>query len=429
MAELLAMSLCLTPRLDALTQAVTGRAESLFAADCRAKAPRLEAQLASKRVLLVGAAGSIGSATLIEVLARGPATVAVLDPAENNLAELVRTIRGLPQPFRGELTVEPLDYGSPLAERWLSTQPPFDAVLSFAALKHVRSERDAWSVLRLLQVNLVAADRFLGALRRHGHGRASVFFVSTDKAADPINLMGASKRAMEHLLWAHAVAGVPASLLDGGTAPALTQVTTTRFANVAFSDGSLPWGLLQRLDKQQPLAVPEGVRRFLISPTEAGQLCLLAAFACPHRHVLVPRLDPVRHAVDFLTVASAVLTERGLSPRHYRSGGEALAALPGDLASGHYPLVLTPADTTGEKGIETFVAAGEAAGEIGLGAASVVAAPRAAAEGLADLLGWVDAICNGRSAVPDKAAIVAQLGRVVPELAHAETGRSLDGRM
>lgn len=423
------MSLCLTPRIDGLTRAVTGRSEPLFAADCRTAAAGLTAALAGRRVLLVGAAGSIGSATLLEVLARDPAAVAVLDPAENNLAELVRTIRGQPRPFRGELLVQPLDYGSPLAERWLAAQPAFDAVLSFAALKHVRSERDAWSALRLLQVNLVAADRFLGALRRHGHGRSGVFLVSTDKAADPVNLMGASKRAMEHLLWAHTVPGAPASLLDGGEAPALARATTTRFANVAFSDGSLPWGLLQRLDKRQPLAVPEGVRRFLVSPTEAGQLCLLAAFACPHRHLLVPRLDPARHAVDFLAIATAVLAERGLVAHLCRDGAEALAALSADAEAGRWPVVLTPADTTGEKGIETFVAAGEVAREVGLVAVSAVAAPAAPADGLADLLGWVDAACAGREALTDKAAIVARLGRVVPELAHAETGRSLDGRM
>jgi FlaA1/EpsC-like NDP-sugar epimerase len=140
-------------------------------------------------------------------------------------------------------------------------------VLSFAALKHVRSERDMFSLLRLLEVNLLKADRFLAMVRRLGYGRAGVFFVSTDKAANPVSLMGASKRVMELLLWAHTQAQAPASLLDGGgSAPPLAQASAARFANVAFSDGSLPWGFLQRLEKRQPLAAPGDVRRFLLSP-------------------------------------------------------------------------------------------------------------------------------------------------------------------
>lgn len=423
------MSLCLTPRVEALTRAVTGRAASLFAADIARQEGALRAAIAGRRILCIGAAGSIGSATLLEVLARDPAAVAVLDPAENNLAELVRTVRGRATPWRGELAVEPLDYGSPLAMAWLAAQQPFDAVLCFAALKHVRSERDAVSAMRLLEVNLACADRCLAALRRQGHGRGGVFLVSTDKAADPVNLMGASKRAMELLLWAHAAPGAPASLADGGEAPPLARATSTRFANVAFSDGSLPWGLLNRLEKRQPLAVPGDVRRYLVAPSEAAQLCLLAAFACPHRHLLVPRLDPARDAVGFVAIAEAVLAERGLRAQRYDDERAALAGLAADAAAGAWPLLVTRSDTTGEKDLETFVAAGERAADAGFASVDAVPAPAASAAALPGLLRWITDVCAGRAALPDKAAIVARLGAVVPELRHAETGRTLDARM
>ncbi len=191
------MPLCLTPRIDAIAQAVTGRPVPFFAADVVAQTARLTDLVTGRRVLVAGGAGSIGSATIVELLALEPAALAVLDTSENNLAELIRTIRSAEAPFRGELAIQPLDYGSPLAEGWLAAQAPFDLVLSFAALKHVRSERDEFSLCRMLEVNLLKGDRFLAACRRHGHGKSGVFLVSTDKAANPVSLMGASKRAME----------------------------------------------------------------------------------------------------------------------------------------------------------------------------------------------------------------------------------------
>ena len=311
------MALCLTPEIEALTARFTDRDTSLFQSDLDARSNDLSIAVRGKRVLMIGAAGSIGSATLFELLAFEPAAVTVMDTSENNLAELIRTLRSMPEPFRGEFNVEPLDYGSSLAASYLAAAEPYDLVLSFAALKHVRSERDALSLLRMLEVNLVKADRFLAALRHHGHGSNGVFLVSTDKAADPINLMGASKRAMESLLWFHATPGNPASVLDGGEAPPLPRVTTARFANVAFSDGSLPWAFLRRLEKGQPLAAPESVRRFFVSLAEAGQLCLLAATLCPGGHIIVPKMDPERDGFSFVEIAHAVLDHHALRLRFF----------------------------------------------------------------------------------------------------------------
>jgi len=406
------MALCLTPQIEAMTRSVTGRATSLFAEDIAAQRERIAAALAGRRILVVGGAGSIGSATIRELTAFAPATLAVLDTSENNLAEVVRTLRSAQSPFAGELLVQPLDYGSALARTWLGRQRPFDLVLSFAALKHVRSERDAFSLLRMLEVNLLSADRFLSACRAHGHGDDGVFLVSTDKAAEPASLMGASKRAMELLLWSHA----------------LPHATTTRFANVAFSDGSLPWGFLQRLAKRQPLAGPSDVRRYLVSPAEAGQLCLLAALCSPDRHVLVPVLDPAHDAFGFDAVANAVLRAHGFVPAPYTDEAEARAAVEREAAAGRWPVLFVPSTTSGEKELEIFVGPGESAADCGLRRCRAIAAGPAERAAIAEFLAFIaDAVGGG--AVPDKAAVASALARVVPELHHRETGASLDGKM
>lgn len=423
------MSLCLTPRIEALAREISGRTRSRFETDCARRKTVLERHVEGRRILVVGGAGSIGSATLMELLDRNPAAVTVLDTNENNLAELVRTVRSRAGGYRGEFSVEPLDYGSPLVKRYLDTHDRFDMVFSFAALKHVRSERDVYSLLRMFEVNLLKADRFLSAVRQGSHGSEGVFFVSTDKAARPCSLMGASKRLMEMLLWAHATSGAPASLLDGHHAPELRRVTTTRFANVAYSDGSLPWGFFQRLEKRQPLAAPKDVRRYLISPVEAGQLCLLAAFVCPHRHVMIPRMDPARDTVDFIQVAVATLKAFGYEARFFENEADARGAVEQLLPNRAYPVLVTPSDTSGEKELEEFVADGEEALDIGLDAVQAVDANLPDVSRLGDLLRWIDGLCMGGCALPSKDEFTNAVGDLVPDFAHAERGLSLDRRM
>ncbi len=421
------------PDIERITRAFTRRSGSLFQTDCDTCESDLRRKIEGSRVLVSGGAGSIGSSTIMQLIRFAPSAVCVLDPNENGLAELVRDIRSSEVDFKGELYPAPLDYGSTLTRSFLEKQPPFDYVLSFAALKHVRSERDEFSVLRMLDVNLVCADRFLSALRQNGHGKSGVFFVSTDKAARPVNLMGASKRAMEALLWAHTASGAPASCLDGGSAPALSRATTTRFANVAFSDGSLPWGFLQRLRKRQPLAVPEGIRRFFISPLEAAQLCLLAAFSCPSGNLLIPRLDPASDLVPMTGVARATLEDAGLEPCWYRDAVLAKASLETDFKQGKYPALLTGGDTMGEKEDEEFLADGESPAVVsscGKALESVlsVAARSVSPGSLASLLHTVNqGVTTG--IVPAKSDLVKALAAVVPEFLHRETGKALDARM
>ncbi|MBM4357069.1 MAG: polysaccharide biosynthesis protein [Deltaproteobacteria bacterium] len=417
------MSLCLTPAIERITARITGRERSMFAEDLERRRAQLGEAIRGSRVLIAGGAGSIGSATLLELLDHEPAAVAVLDPSENNLAELLRTVRSCSRAFEGELALAPLDYGSPLARRYLASVAPFDWVLSFAALKHVRSERDDVSLLRMLEVNLLGADRFFRAVREHGHGRAGVFTVSTDKAACPVSLMGASKRALELLLWEHRSGGA----LQPGQAP-FARATTARFANVAFSDGSLPWSFLQRLAKEQPLAAPGDVRRYLVSPREAGQLCLVATVLAPDRTVLVPRLDPARDLTDFVRVAEATLGEFGLTPERYETEAEARTAVGRERSRARYPLLVTRSDTSGEKDEEIFVAHGETAEECGLAAAQVVPAPAVGSASLEALLALIE---DGavRGAPVTKLDLIRALTEVVPDLAHLETGKNLDQKM
>jgi FlaA1/EpsC-like NDP-sugar epimerase len=421
------MPLCLSSRIERITSAATGRQESLFSPDCAKLLPRILESVAGKRILVAGGAGSIGSATLAEMLGYRPSSVCVLDTNENNLTELVRAVRSQDETRDLDIHIEPLDYGSMLARKYLSTQLPFDLVLSFAALKHVRSERDEFSLLRMLEVNLLSADRFLATLREQGHGRSGVFFVSTDKAAFPVSLMGASKRVMELLLLAHAQPGSPLSFLDGGSAPALTRVTFARFANVAFSDGSLPWGFLQRIEKGQPLSVPGDVRRYLLSPAEAGQLCLLASVVCPDREVLIPKLHP-QDAVRFTAVAEAALKDFGWTPAWYSDPGEACRMFSSELAQARYPVLVTHADTAGEKEIEEFVGPGECPHDIGLSGAFAVPTQEADAGKVGEFLSFIRRALETEK-LPTKADLVQAISVLVPELLHRDSPFTLDSRM
>ncbi len=428
------MSLCLTQRIEEITCRVTGRAQSLFQADCDARADQIREAIRGRRILVAGGAGSIGSATIIELLRHRPAALAVLDPSENNLAELVRTIRA-GDGFSGELSIEPLPYGSAIARAYLASQKPFDLVLSFAALKHVRSERDSFSSLRMLEVNLLEADHFLASLRLHGHGKHGVFFVSTDKAANPVSLMGASKRAMELLLHAHSQSGAPTSLIPGDRPlppmAELKKITSTRFANVAFSDGSLPWGFLQRLEKSQPLAAPKDIRRYLVSPRESGQLCMLAALCCAHQCLMIPDLDPARDLVSFIDIAAETLRAHGLEPAWYDDEASARAHLATDRAAKRYPVLRTISDTSGEKEIEEFVGSGEQAIDIGLKSVRSVAIRGVGHSRVSALLMSLDmsADYEKKHSSENKRDFVKELEYFLPGFAHRETGRSLDGKM
>ena len=404
--------------VDALARKVTGREESLFAGEMRRREAALRGRIEGRRLLVLGGGGSIGSAT-VHVLSRlGPAALHVVDQSENALAELVRSLRGRPEGLQvSDFRALPLDLGAPPMARLLAGESPYDIVLNFAALKHVRSEKDVPSVLQLLDTNVGKARRLLGWLGEHGAPRR-YFAVSTDKAASPANVMGASKRLMEHLVFNAEALGLVAC-----------ETASARFANVAFSDGSLLQAFLLRLQKRQPLAAPRDTRRYFLTPAESGELCALAAVLADDRHVLVPALTPEADLRTLEEVASVVLEAVGLEPRRYDDEGEARRAVESDAAQGRWPLLLTPRDTVGEKDEEVFLSAGERARPSGLEGLEAVAYTGVDVERLRRVLDRIDEAV-ARADVPiTKEALVSWIAEVVPEFSHLETGRSLDERL
>jgi FlaA1/EpsC-like NDP-sugar epimerase len=269
----------------------------------------------------------------------------------------------------------------------------------------------------MLDTNVVKSARLLEWLAEKGETR-SYFCVSTDKAANPVNLMGASKRLMEHVIF------------SGEVAPGLkARVTSARFANVAFSDGSLLHGFLNRLQKRQPLAVPRGTRRFFISLREAGQICLLAAICAPDKHLLIPRLDPAEDLHDLEAIAVSFLRYCGYEPRLYDDEAASQASFQSDVAQRRYPLLVTRLDTSGEKPYEEFVAGGEQTVETGMAALLGIpyqpAPPGRLKPLLEDISQWLS--CPER--IVTKKQLVCAISAVVAELRHIEREKSLDSRM
>lgn len=420
-------SLRLPPSELELSRAAAARTVSLFAQDVQGARAALEARVRGRAVLAVGGAGSIGAATLLQLAGLGPGRLVVMDPSENGLAELVRRVRSDAALHACPLEAVPLDYGAPLAGRFLGQGPRFDVVLVFAALKHVRSERDAFSTARMLEVNLLAADRFLAALRVGGHGSEGVFLVSTDKAVRPASVMGASKRAMEGLLWAHTHPG-PASLLGGDPAPPLPRATTARFANVLFSQGSITAAFLQRLACRQALAAPGDVRRWFLTPEEAGQLCTLAALVAPHRHLLVPDLAR-EEPLLLVELAERVLRAHGLEPVRYDDPLAAREAVTPELARGRYPLLVTRTDTPGEKEREELSGPGEVVLDCGLRGARAVQGAELERERLAALLREVARAVGEAGVSGAGERLLAALRAAVPDFVPADGRGGLDAKM
>jgi nucleoside-diphosphate-sugar epimerase len=398
-----------------LTSIVTGRTNSLFASDLEASGERVVARMRDRRILVIGGGGSIGAATIRIILDHQPSALHVVDHNENYLAELVRELRGRSAGIRDtDFRALPLDYGGPVMERFLADSPPFDVVLNFAALKHVRSEKDIYSVLQMFDTNIVRHVRFKRWLSDHRHG-AAYFAVSTDKAANPVSLMGASKRLMEDLIFDVAAASCQST-------------TSARFANVAFSNGSLLQGFGYRLAKRQPLAVPRDTRRYFISHQEAGELCLLATCRIPDGYIAVPRVDATLQLQLLDDIACACLDYWGWRAERYVDEAQARNDVERLAREGRWPLLLTPLDTSGEKPFEEFVGTGESATDCGL---SNITAVRhvpclTAGQKLFDQIArWV--------AEPDlaiaKSKFISAISDAVPNFRHSDSELNLDQRL
>ncbi|MCK0122122.1 polysaccharide biosynthesis protein [Loktanella sp. F6476L] len=340
------MSYCDMPELDAR---IVSRSQSFFTDDLVANEANLSDIIRGSRILIVGGAGSIGFQTLKTVMRFAPAAVHVIDHNENGLAEVIRALRSADEPIlTDEILTLPFDYGGAPFRQWLAAQnQPYDYVLNFAALKHVRSEKDPYSILAMLETNVLKIVDLAHELHKIGEPK-KLFCVSTDKAANPSSMMGATKRLMEHALF------VPDLAWSQNT-----EITSARFANVAMSNGSLLQSWQLRQAAGQPMACPEGCRRFFVSLAESGHLCTLAAFLGPDRSVVIPDLNPADHLVLLQDVATWYLDAQGLTPWFTYNEDEARASVAACRTRNEWPVLLTPLDTAGEKPYEEFVGVGE----------------------------------------------------------------------
>ncbi len=403
--------------LDAFIAAhVTGRSESMFAADLAAHDAELRLGIEGKSVLVIGGAGTIGSSFIRALLPYRPSRLVVVDLSENGLTELTRDLRSTADQFvPADFTTYPISFGSAVFERMLRAEGPFDIVAHFAAHKHVRSEKDRYSIEAMLENNVLATARLLDLLQ--GTQPEHFFCVSTDKAANPANVMGASKKLMEEAVLAYSA-----------TMPA----TTARFANVAFSNGSLPAGFLERLAKRQPLSAPSDVLRYFVSPAESGELCLLACITGEPGDIFFPRLDEPQ-MLTFSSIADALLTELGYQPVRCASENEARAlaaslAEAADASDTRWPVYYFESDTSGEKGFEEFFTESE---RVELGRFAALGVVKATTEHTVADIRQLGEDLGALFETPDlsKEAIVAVLARLVPTFHHVETGKSLDQKM
>lgn len=401
-----------------IRRAVTKRERSLLADDLSRYAGELHEQLAGRRVLVIGGAGSIGSHYIKAVLRFPVAKLVVVDNNENGLTELVRDLRSAGD-YRipAEFITYPVNFGDRVFEKLFRAHGPFDVVANFAAHKHVRSEKDVFSIEAMIENNVLRARRLLDLLVQHPPKH--FFCVSTDKAANPVNIMGASKKLMEELILAYADR---------------LPVKTARFANVAFSNGSLPQGFLNRLAKRQPWSCPLNIRRFFVSPMESGELCLMASLIGDSGDIVFPKLDETRDMIGFDQVAIDLLHALGMEPDICRSEEEALLRpLSGrngenKRETSSWPVYFFESDTSGEKTFEEFYTEDETLDLerfVNLGVVK-----NAKRRELAE----IDAICAelerlfARDTVT-KADVVRVLRGYLPNFVHIETGKSLDQKM
>ena len=402
-----------------ISQHITKRATSMFLPDIKSNKEKLFEEIKNKKVCVIGGAGSIGSSFIKAILHFEPKSVVVVDLNENGLAELVRDVRStdglyVPDKFR----CYTLNFADPIFERIFREEKGFDIVANFSAHKHVRSEKDRYSVQALIENNDIKAKKLMDLLTVYPPKH--FFCVSTDKAANPVNIMGASKRIMEDLVMAY---------------NKYFKVTTARFANVAFSNGSLPDGWLHRIQKQQPLAAPSDVKRYFVSPEESGQICMLACILGEPGEVFFPKLGEDQ-MLTFSSICDDFIKANGLGKEECISDIEAkrkAAALDSSLFTFHSSLVKYPvryftSDTTGEKAYEEFYVPGEKIDMQRFQSLGVVEqTTRHDMDEVNTFFGKLEYIFAKDDFT--KAQVVEAIKEFIPNFEHEEKGKNLDQKM
>ena len=395
-----------------IAESVTFRPVSMFVADIEANSRQLTEEIKGKKVCVIGGAGSIGSSFIKAVLRFEPKSVVVVDLNENGLAELVRDVRSteglyVPEEFR----CYTLNFADPIFTRIFREEKGFDIVANFSAHKHVRSEKDRYSVQALIENNDIKAKKLMDLLCEFPPKH--FFCVSTDKAANPVNIMRASKRIMEDLVMAY---------------NKYFKVTTARFANVAFSNGSLPDGWIHRLQKKQPLAAPSDVKRYFVSPEESGQICMLACILGKGGEVFFPKLGEDQ-MLTFSSICDDFVKSEGFAKKECANDAEAKQyAAQMDYDNDTYPVVYFKSDTTGEKAYEEFYVPGEKINMERFKALGVVEEttrrPMPEVNAFFDKL---ETIFHRDDFT--KAQVVDAIKEFIPNFEHEEKGKNLDQKM
>ncbi len=390
---------------------LVGRERPLFDTDIARHEAELSERVRASRFLVIGGAGSIGQAVTREIFKRNPRALHVVDVSENNMVELVRDIRSTLGYNDGDFRTFAIDCGGREFAALMAAETGYDHVLNLSALKHVRSEKDPFTLMRLIEVNILNT---LSTLRAARVGGAKKYFcVSTDKAANPVNMMGASKRIMEMFLMRESLT---------------QQISTARFANVAFSDGSLLHGFNQRFAKSQPIAAPNDVRRYFVTPQESGELCLMSCLLGNNRDIFFPKLSEALNLTRFSDIAMRYLHARGFEPHECATEDEARDRAAELIAARKWPVYFFASDTTGEKDFEEFFTAAETLDMDRFDSVGVILnEPDFDAAALDRFLAEIGKIRAG--ATWDKPEIVALFNAMIPDFDHKETGRYLDSRM
>ena len=361
--------------------------------------------------MVIGGAGSIGQAVTREIFKRNPLALHIVDISENNMVELVRDIRSTLGYIDGDFRTFAIDCGSNEYRALMNASDGYDYVLNLSALKHVRSEKDPFTLMRLVEVNILNTIKTVQMAK--AQGAKKYFCVSTDKAANPVNMMGASKRIMEMFLMRESES---------------MNISTARFANVAFSDGSLLHGFNQRFAKQQPISAPNDVRRYFVTPQESGELCLMSCLLGENRDIFFPKLSEQLHLTTFSDIAERYIRNLGYEPFQCSTEQEARDRADELIASKQWPCYFFKSDTSGEKDFEEFYTENEV---LEMDRFKNLGVIKNEANFSSNMLDNFLEVIHGLRAqtVWEKEPIVDLFNQMIPDFDHKETGKYLDGRM
>jgi FlaA1/EpsC-like NDP-sugar epimerase len=388
-----------------------GRNDEIFSNDLQSVEIELSKEVKSSAFLVIGGAGSIGQAVTKEIFKRNPLKLHIVDISENNLVELVRDLRSSYGYIDGDFQTFALDIGSVEYDAFIEADGKYDYVLNLSALKHVRSEKDPYTLMRMIDVNIFNTEKTIN--QSIINGTKKYFCVSTDKAANPVNMMGASKRIMEMYLMSlsHQI-----------------NISTARFANVAFSDGSLLHGFNQRILKQQPIVAPNDIKRYFVVPKESGELCLMSCIFGENRDIFFPKLNDGLHLISFADIAVKYLAELGYEPYLCKSEDEARTLMYTLPQQKKWPCLFTNSDTTGEKDFEEFFTDAEILDLSRFENFGIIKNEGDFSPEKIDL--FSTSIKEMKKAKKwNKEEIVDLFFKMIPDFGHKETGKYLDSKM